>query len=130
MLTMLLSKNPVQMKKNNPLVYAILGVINVTRTEKNFKIQILAAILVVTAGIIFQLTALEWISVVICIALVFIAEIFNTALEKLTDLVSPEWNEAAGVVKDISAAAVLVASVISVVCGGIIFLPRLIDKIQ
>jgi len=118
------------MKKNNPLVYAILGVINVTRTETNFKIQILAAILVVTAGIIFQLTALEWIAVIICIALVLIAEIFNTALEKLTDLVSPEWNEAAGVVKDISASAVLVASVLSLICSGIIFLPRLIDKIQ
>lgn len=118
------------MKQNNPLVYAIMGVFKVTRTEKNFKIQIIVAILVVIAGLVFHISKMEWLSVILCIGLVLIAEIFNTALEKLTDMVSPEWNEKAGAVKDISAAAVLVSAIISVICGTIIFLPRVLDLIQ
>src|SRR5688572_23932547 len=118
------------MKQNSPLVYAILGVLTVIRSEKNFKIQMVVTLLVVMSGFVFHISIMEWLVVILCIGLVLILEIINTALEKLTDIVSPEWNEKAGSVKDISAAAVLVAAIISLICGGIIFLPRVLDKIQ
>jgi diacylglycerol kinase len=113
------------MKQNNPLVYAIIGVIQVARTENNFKIQAIIAILVVITGFTLHISTTEWLVIILCIGMVLIAEILNTALEKITDMVSPGWNEKAGSVKDVSAAAVLVASLISSVCGGIIFLPKI-----
>ena len=59
--------------------------------------------------------------------MVFIAELFNTALETLVNLVSPEFNPKAGHVKDISAAAVLIAAIMALIIGVLIFLPKIID---
>jgi diacylglycerol kinase len=59
-------------------------------------------------------------------ALVFIAELFNTTIETLVDLVSPEFNPKAGLIKDISAAAVLIAALMALITGIIILLPKII----
>ncbi|MFD2144106.1 diacylglycerol kinase family protein [Mucilaginibacter antarcticus] len=63
----------------------------------------------------------EWMWIVACIAIVLMAELFNTALEFLVDLVSPEYNELAGHVKDIAAGAVVIAALFAVIEGLIIF---------
>jgi diacylglycerol kinase len=75
-------------------------------------------------GFIVKLDALEWIMLVFAIGLVFIAEIFNTAIERLTDLKSPDVHPLAKQAKDLGAAAVLVASVIAIIIGLIIFIPK------
>ena len=71
------------------------------------------------------LSTTEWLLIGFCIGSVFMAEIMNTAIEFLVDLVSPGFHHKAGQVKDLAAGAVLVASMMSVVIGAVIFLPKL-----
>lgn len=66
---------------------------------------------------------MEWCLLAGCIGLVFTAEIFNTAIETLTNLVSPEWHNLAGKTKDLAAGAVLAASITAAIVGSIVFLP-------
>ncbi len=107
--------------------YAWQGVKAVFASEKNMKIHVAVALLVVFFGFVFRISATEWIAVVICIGLVFSAEMFNTAFETLVDKISPEKDHLAGKTKDIAAGAVLLAALISVVVGILVFLPKLIQ---
>lgn len=83
----------------------------------------IAAMAVIIAGIVLGITRTEWIMVVMCIGTVIAAELFNTAIEKLVDLVSPERHPVAGQVKDIAAGAVLICAVAAAIIGLIIFIP-------
>lgn len=105
--------------------YAMNGLMRVMKFEHNARIHMVAAILAIVMGIIFRISTIEWTLIVLCIGLVFTAEIMNTAVEKLVDLVSPQKNEQAKVIKDLSAASVLFIALISLVAGLIIFLPYL-----
>ena len=78
---------------------------------------------VIIAVIVLGITRTEWIMVVMCIGTVIAAELFNTAIEKLVDLVSPERHPVAGRVKDIAAGAVLICAVAAAIIGLIIFIP-------
>lgn len=95
------------------------------RTQLNFRIHLLAAVLAVLLGCVLKISPPEWLWILLCITLVCGAELLNTALEKLTDMVSPEWNEKAGRVKDLSAAAVLVIALFTLGVGAVIFVPKL-----
>src|ERR1700754_1237215 len=88
--------------------YAFNGVRHAAATQLNFRVQLVAAVVAVLLGYIFHISAGEWLWITLCIAMVLAAELFNTAIEFLTDLVSPEYNKKAGLVKDMSAGAVLV----------------------
>lgn len=81
-------------------------------------------IAVIGAGFYFDISSMEWVALVLCIALVFAMEAVNTALEYLTDLVSPGFHPLAGKAKDAAAAAVLLAAAGAVVVGLVIFLPK------
>ncbi|MGB0931418.1 MAG: diacylglycerol kinase family protein [Chitinophagales bacterium] len=107
--------------------YAFKGIYQVFRYELNMQIHLLAAVVVVIAGFVLQLTATEWCLVIFAIVGVWIAEMFNTSIEVLTDLVSPDYHELAGKVKDIAAGAVVLATLGAVVIGGIVFLPKVIS---
>lgn len=107
--------------------FAWKGLKTAVSTEVNMKIHLTVAILVVAAGFLFRISNFEWIAVILCIGLVFSAEIFNTSIETLVDKVSPNIDPLAGRTKDIAAGAVLVAAVISVVVGLLIFLPKIIS---
>lgn len=119
--------NPKQEYKKlvNSFKYAIEGFISSFKTERNMKIHVLAMALVVIIGIYLKLSPIEWCIIVISIALVISAELFNTAIETLVDMVSPERNPNAKLVKDISAAAVLALAIGAAVAGTIIFIPKL-----
>lgn len=91
-------------------VYAFKGIKQLLQ-ERNFKLHLISMILVVLSTFIFNYTIDEWMVLTICIVTVLAAEGFNTAIEKLVDIVSPDYNEKAGKVKDMSAAAVLIVSV-------------------
>ena len=82
--------------------------------------------LVIIAGVIFDLNAIEWIICVILFGLVISLELINTAIETTVDLAMPEINEKAKLAKDIAAGAVLVSAIVSVIVGLIIFIPKLI----
>jgi len=89
--------------------------------ERNLRIHTVVASIALLMGFYFQITSLEWISLMLTIGLVISLELVNSAIENLTDLVTKEQHPLAGKVKDISAAAVLFASVISVIVGLLIF---------
>ena len=104
-------------------VYAWRGLLLLIRQEHNAWIHLSAAAGVVIAGFCFNITQLEWIAVVFCIGLVLAAETFNTAIEKLANVVSPDWNELIGKVKDVAAGAVLICAITAAIVGLIIFIP-------
>lgn len=103
--------------------FALQGLAAFFRTQHNAWIHALAAGLAVAAGFYFRIGAHDWCWIVAAIALVFMAELFNTALEFLCDVVSPEIHPTIKKVKDISAAAVLIAALAAVVVGTIVFWP-------
>lgn len=94
-------------------------------SENNARIHLLASIVVISAGIYVELSAYEWLWIALAIALVWILEAINTAIEALVDLASPDFHPLAGKAKDIAAAAVLIASIFAVIVGIIIFFPKL-----
>lgn len=105
--------------------YAWEGLAGLVRSENNARIHFLATILVICLGLFFWLTTVEWCLVAIVIALVWAGEAFNTAIEKLADVVSPEKHPVIKIVKDVAAAGVLILSLLAVVVGGFIFLPKI-----
>ena len=93
--------------------------------ERNFRIQYIIAILMVIAGIFFSISISEWMIILLCFAVVLSFEIINSAIEKLCDLVCPDFNLTIKKVKDMSASAVLLSAIIAFVIGCIIFLPKI-----
>jgi diacylglycerol kinase (ATP) len=94
--------------------------------ERNCQVLALATAAVVAAGAYFSLGAPEWCALIGATTLVWVAEGLNTALERLTDLVSPSFHPLAGKAKDIAAGAVLIAVLGAISIGVIIFGPRLL----
>jgi len=88
------------------------------------------AVVAILMGIGLNITAMEWMIVSICIAMVVFAELVNTALEKLADVVQKDHHPEIKLVKDIAAGAVLVLAIASLVTGSIIFLPKIIIFIK
>ncbi len=85
------------------------------------KVLLVCALLTVLAGWFFQITTQEWCIILMCIGAVLSLETINTAIEGLVDLVQPTQHPVAGKVKDLAAGAVLLASVISFICGALVF---------
>ncbi|MEM7105299.1 MAG: diacylglycerol kinase family protein [Bacteroidota bacterium] len=107
--------------------YAFKGMRHLVMQTPNARIHLFFTILVVAAGFFFEVSLSEWCVLVICIAMVFAAEAFNSALEELTDLVSPEIHPVAGNVKDLAAGAVLFTAIGAATVGIIIFLPKVLE---
>lgn len=105
--------------------YAFKGIASLIRKEHNAWIHCTAIVLVTLAGFHFSITPTEWCMVVLCFGLVLAAEGFNTAIERLVDLVSPDYHPIAGDVKDVAAGAVLICAIASAIVGLIIFIPYL-----
>ena len=102
------------------------GLCAAVRTQRNMRIHLLAAAAAVGAGFILGLNEVEWSILAISCALVLAFEAMNTALESAVDLVSPQFHPLAKRAKDCAAGAVLVASLSSLVVGGILFIPKLL----
>lgn len=106
--------------------FAIQGLITFFKTQHNAWIHLLAAISVIAAGFVLEVNHTEWCWLIIAIGLVFAAEMFNTAIEFLTDIVSPQFHPTAKKVKDVAAGAVFIAALSAVAIGAIVFLPKLL----
>ncbi len=105
--------------------FAVSGIIFCTLNETNFRVQLFAAVAVIAAGFAAGVSAGEWLWICACIAAVLAAEAFNTAIEKLCNLYSTDYNPQIKIIKDVAAGAVLLAASGSFVAGSIIFLPRI-----
>lgn len=114
-------------KRSMGFKYAFNGIWQVLKNEPNFRIHFFAAITVILIGLFFSISNYEWLVICLAIGSVLCAEIFNSAIEKIVDLIHPEPNKKAGIIKDISAGAVLVIAITAAVIGLLVFIPKLID---
>jgi len=105
--------------------FAFNGLKILLREEHNARIHLVAAILAIIAGFGFKISSMEWLAVIFAIGLVFALELVNSALENLADFLHPDKHESIKKVKDLAAAAVLVAAMCALVVGLLIFVPKL-----
>jgi diacylglycerol kinase len=116
------------MLRNQSLKDAFINAYNglryVFKTQRNAKIHLLITIVVLLFGFFFRIASIQWVAILLVIGLVWAAECMNTAIEKLTDLASPDFHILAKIAKDCAAAAVLMASITAFVVGLVIFIPR------
>lgn len=94
--------------------FALEGIVTLIKSENNARIHLLASILVISAGFYFNISSSDWNWIILAISLVWVSEAFNTAIETLVDLASPEIHPLAKKVKDIAAAGVLIAAAFAV----------------
>ena len=120
--------NPKQEYKKiiNSFKYAVEGFISSFKTERNMKIHVLAMVAVIAISIFLKLDKIEWCIIIIAISTVISAELFNTAIETVVDMISPGKHPKAKIIKDIAAAAVLVLAIGAAVIGLIIFIPKIV----
>lgn len=103
--------------------HAFQGIHTAYAHEKNLQIQLVISVIVIATALCLKITRIEWCVILICNGLVHSFELLNTALEKLCDHVHPEHHSSIKIIKDISAAAVVFVSIISVLVGLVIFSP-------
>ena len=123
-----LENNPFSLKSRfKSFGYAFNGIVKTVKNEHNFWIHLVVMLMVIAFGFMFQVSVTEWVFLVFSIGFVLAAEIFNSAIEVLVDLVSPEQNPKAGLAKDIAAGAVLISAITAAIIGLLIFTPKIID---
>ena len=103
------------------------GINFVITNESNFKKEIVIGIIALLLSYILKISRIEFIIILIMIALVLTSEIINTSIEKVVDLYTKDYNNLAKIAKDVSAGSVLVMSIFSLLVGVIIFLPKIIN---
>jgi undecaprenol kinase/diacylglycerol kinase (ATP) len=115
--------------KGNAFVFAFSGLRYFFRHEGNGRIQTVIGTITLVLSVLFRLSRMEWIVVLLCIGLVLSLEMLNSALEKLCDLVQPDLHPQIKIIKDVAAAAVLWACLISTAIGALIFLPKILQHL-
>ena len=122
------------MKKNQPFSfrararsfkYAFEGIKQFVTSEHNAWLHLAATIAAIVLSIATHISRMEWMVLVIVIGFVWVAELFNTAIEKIMDFISVEQHDKIKTIKDLSAAAVLIAAIIALITGCFIFIPKL-----
>ncbi|HTW97017.1 MAG TPA: diacylglycerol kinase family protein [Candidatus Methylomirabilis sp.] len=106
--------------------YAFRGLVKTFREEQNLQVQSVVAIIIIVLGLIFKITATEWMLLLIVIALVMMTELVNSAVERIADALKPRIHEYIKEMKDIMAAAVMFSALLAVVIGLIIFIPHIV----
>jgi len=110
--------------------YALNGVFTALAICRNLKIHYFMAIIAIVAGFYFNIDRLEFAVVLLAITLVVTLEMINTALEKAVDLLTEKYHILALIAKDVSAGAVLIASIVAFIIGALIYGPYLVDLIR
>ena len=114
-------------KRLKSFTYAFNGLKVLFQEEHNSRIHLFATICVIIAGVLLKLAVLEWVAVAFAVGLVFSGEIFNSAVEDLSDVVCPERDDRIKKVKDLAAAAVLVNAITAAAIGLLVFVPKIIQ---
>ena len=109
----------------NSFVYAWAGIKAAIRTEHNTWIHLILTLTAFGFAIAMQISREEWMALVIVIAMVWTAELFNTVIEKVMDFLSTERHPQIKIIKDMAAAAVMVTALAAVIVGLLIFIPKL-----
>jgi undecaprenol kinase/diacylglycerol kinase (ATP) len=109
------------------VAYALQGIKQFFSRDRNGRIQLVIAITAIALGLTVSISAFQWLLVLFCIGLVISLEMINSAIERTCDLVTTDFHPGIKIIKDVSAGAVLVASIASLVIGLIIFIPALVE---
>ncbi|HEY0354847.1 MAG TPA: diacylglycerol kinase family protein [Flavisolibacter sp.] len=112
-------------KRLKSFSYALEGIISFFAGGVHARIHLLAAIVVVIAGFYFRISGMEMIAIGFSIALVWITEMINTAIEKCMDMITLEKHPQVKVIKDIAAGAVLIAAMAAIIVGAVVFIPKI-----
>jgi len=112
-------------KRLSSFKYAFNGLRILVKEEHNSRIHFLAAILVLIAGFLLKISALEWLIIIFAIGFVIATEIINSSIENIADFISPDKDERIKKIKDLSAAAVLISAITAFIIGLIIFIPKI-----
>ncbi len=105
--------------------YAFNGIKFTLFTQHNFLIHLFCAVAAIAMGYYFNINKNEWLAIIIVIGLVLAAEVFNTAIEEIVNMISPQRNKKAGIIKDLAAGAVLILAITALIIGLIIFIPKI-----
>lgn len=116
---------------NQSFSHAFNGIVQAFKTEKNIKRHTLMGALVTLAGVVLEISLIEWVIVIVLVGFVVVAELLNTAIEYTVDLVCGDtYNELAKYSKDIAAGATLVAAITAALAGAVIFVPKAVVFLQ
>lgn len=115
---------------NNSFSHAYNGVKYAMKTERNFRIQLFIGGIATVCAVLFKVNRFEMTSLIFSIVLVLFAELINTSIESVVDLITEEFRTQAKIAKDVAAAAVLITAANSVVVGLIIFIPKVIERLD
>ncbi|MEK7188574.1 MAG: diacylglycerol kinase family protein [Patescibacteria group bacterium] len=116
-----------KVKISKSIAYAFSGIKEALTDEPNFKIHVLIGVLVSILAFYLNFSRQDWLILIFTIFFVLILELINTAIEEIVNLVSPEISQSAKIVKDVSAAAVLLGSILAVIVGAFLFIPKLLS---
>ena len=111
-------------RSTNSFVFAFAGIRHFFRTEQNAWLHALATMMVIILSVFARVTAMEAVAIVLCVALVWITEMLNTAVEKTMDHLSPAEHPQVKIIKDVAAGAVLTAAIAACIVAFIIFIPK------
>jgi undecaprenol kinase len=114
----------------NSARHALRGILLFIRSERNARIEIFIAVVVILFAVWLDISSLEFSLVILCIGAVLAAEAFNSAVERMADFQTKEQHPEIRNIKDIAAGAVLIAAMVSAVIGVLIFGPALLDRIS
>ena len=117
-------KEPFIINRLKSVGNAFKGMLILIRTEASIQIQFFIVIVVTIAGFYFEISKTEWMAQLGVIGLVMSIEGINTAIEYIADFVHPEHHHKIGLIKDVSAGAVFIASIVAVIMAGIIYIPK------
>lgn len=107
--------------------YAIKGILLATKSQRNFRIDLFIAMIVIIAGVFLSFSMIEFCILLLTIGFVFLAELLNTIVEFIIDAYfGNKYSTLAKMSKDISAGMVLISVILAVIIGGLLFLPKLI----
>ena len=118
---MIPGRSPRHPSGRRSFLFALQGFRTALRQERNIKVMLAGGAFAVAMGLILRIDAVSWAVVLVCCGMVIAAELLNTAIETVVDLVSPEFHPLAGQAKDIAAAASWVLSLTAAVVGVIVY---------
>jgi diacylglycerol kinase len=109
---------------------AFSGIVSILKAEHNFRIHIIIFLVVLLFSFLLRISHAEWIAVMIVSGMVLSAECLNTAIEYLSDKISPDHDDKIKRVKDVAAAGVLISAITAAITGLLIFVPRIIQILK
>lgn len=117
-------------KRGIGLKYAINGLLVIIKEERNFRIHLCFALFAIIMSLFLRINNIEWLIVILTIHLVLLMELINSVIERIIDYIKPDIHPMAKKIKDIGAATVLFAAIMSIIIGTIIFLPKIVQLLN